>query len=256
MVLLLTRRNGAGISNTVRRATRTESPEPRQRLCLEGVEASGRRPRFNADVQSDDAAEHTVAAGVAGLLRLDFDDPQQPVPRFAGEATNARRLHVDRRCLVQFGDLELIDLRRRRRGCGVDRFAQVEGRETWNTNSPVARTLASVSFSRDRPVLHENRMTGGAVETMLKCEKGARLTWPSGLWLLIQPIGRGATIALKIARLSLPAVLGSTNMKSTCRRGIVAEQRFEDARFVTPATVRFAQDVIVNIRHHDRGLRW
>ena len=56
-----------------------------------------------------------------------------------------------------------------------------------NTNSPVARTFASVSFSARSPgVLQENRITGGAVDTMLKCENGARLTWPSGLWLLLR----------------------------------------------------------------------
>src|SRR4029077_4429422 len=44
-----------------------------------------------------------------------------------------------------------------------------------NTNSPVARTFASVSFSARSPgVLQENRITGGAVDTILKCETGAR----------------------------------------------------------------------------------
>ena len=55
-------------------------------------------------------------------------------------------------------------------------------------------------------------MTGGDVETMLKCENGARLTSPAALIDEIQPIGRGATMALKIDRLRSFEVSGSMNI--------------------------------------------
>ena len=81
------------------------------------------------------------------------------------------------------------------------------------TNSPVSRTLTMVSFScRSAGALHEKITTGGAVETRLKCENGARFTCPLRLIVLIQPIGRGATIALNSVRLKSCVVAGSRNI--------------------------------------------
>jgi len=64
-----------------------------------------------------------------------------------------------------------------------------------HTNSPVASTLASVSLigrSGLRP-WGANATQGGESPTALKKLKGARLTLPSGLRLVTQPIGRGTT---------------------------------------------------------------
>src|SRR5690606_28239941 len=81
------------------------------------------------------------------------------------------------------------------------------------TNSPVALTLLNVSFSAlSSGVLQENMTTGGAVDTRLNCENGARLTRPSASIELIQPIGLGATMALKIVRLKPGVCRGSRNM--------------------------------------------
>src|SRR5690606_10469156 len=81
------------------------------------------------------------------------------------------------------------------------------------TNSPVALTFLRVSFSgRSSGVLHENMTTGGAVETRLNCENGARFTRPSASMELIQPMGRGATMALKMVRLKPGVWTGSRNM--------------------------------------------
>src|SRR3954470_23237196 len=60
------------------------------------------------------------------------------------------------------------------------------------TNSPVASTLRWLYFL---PPL-EKPTIGGASQKALKKLYGARLTCPSGSTLEIQPIGRGATMAL------------------------------------------------------------
>lgn len=60
-------------------------------------------------------------------------------------------------------------------------------------NSPVSRMLATESFS---PILAKP-MSGGVYENALKKLYGARLRVPSAARLEIQPIGRGAMIALK-----------------------------------------------------------
>src|SRR6218665_2713867 len=79
-------------------------------------------------------------------------------------------------------------------------------------NSPVARTVVVLFFlCRSAGALQEKITTGGAVETRLKCENGARLTEPSGSMVLIQPIGRGATMALNRLRLKSGAFSGSGN---------------------------------------------
>src|SRR6218665_918444 len=80
------------------------------------------------------------------------------------------------------------------------------------TNSPVARTFVMLSFScRSAGALQEKITPGGAVEARLKCENGARLTEPSGPMGLIQPIGRGATMALNRLRLKAGGCSGSMN---------------------------------------------
>src|SRR6218665_3044990 len=80
------------------------------------------------------------------------------------------------------------------------------------TNSPVARTFVMLSFScRSAGALQEKITTGGAVETRVKGENGARLTEPSGPMVLIQPIGRGATMALNRLRLKSGVFSGSMN---------------------------------------------
>jgi hypothetical protein len=61
-----------------------------------------------------------------------------------------------------------------------------------HVNSPVASTLRSVSL---RPV-EENITIGGESLTALKKLYGARFTTPDGLTELIQPMGRGAAMAL------------------------------------------------------------
>src|SRR4029077_10080777 len=60
------------------------------------------------------------------------------------------------------------------------------------TNSRVSSMNVSESFLPSE----ENMMIGGTLETPLKNEYGARLTSPLTLIDEIQPIGRGATIAL------------------------------------------------------------
>src|SRR5271165_634212 len=61
------------------------------------------------------------------------------------------------------------------------------------TNSPVSLTKVSESFFPSE----ENITIGGSLDTPLKNEYGARLTSPLTLIEEIQPMGRGATIALK-----------------------------------------------------------
>src|SRR5690348_6771668 len=80
------------------------SARPRQRLRLDGVEAPGRSQIFIANVQPNDATEHHVAAGVAGLLRLYFVDLQKPAYEIGRRSGNARRFHVDRRSFVELGE--------------------------------------------------------------------------------------------------------------------------------------------------------
>jgi len=60
------------------------------------------------------------------------------------------------------------------------------------TNSPVACTLSTLSL---RPSL-ANPTIGGKVAKALKKLYGAKFASPSASRLEIQPIGRGATIAL------------------------------------------------------------
>ena len=63
------------------------------------------------------------------------------------------------------------------------------------TNSPVAVTLASVSLIGRSGLLPwgAKATQGGESPMALKKLKGARLTMPSGLRLVTQPIGRGTT---------------------------------------------------------------
>ena len=63
----------------------------------------------------------------------------------------------------------------------------------FQTNSPRPPANVAESFI---PVL-EKATIGGASQTALKKLYGARLISPSGPSVEIQPIGRGATIALK-----------------------------------------------------------
>src|SRR6218665_2937774 len=94
------------------------------------------------------------------------------------------------------------------------------------TNSPVARTFVMLSFScRSAGALQEKINTGGGVgarlkwgngagvegESGLKWERGAGLPEPWGPRVLIQPIGRGATMALNRLRLKSGVFSGSMN---------------------------------------------
>src|SRR3974377_1939388 len=58
------------------------------------------------------------------------------------------------------------------------------------TNSPVARTFASVSLGGSRTP-EANETTGGLAHTALKKLKGARLRTPSGEMVETNAIGRG-----------------------------------------------------------------
>src|SRR6218665_2339687 len=77
---------------------------------------------------------------------------------------------------------------------------------------PGGRAVVVLFFScRSAGALQEKITPGGAVETRLKGENGARLTEPSGPMVLIQPIGRGATMALNRLRLKSGVFSGSMN---------------------------------------------
>ena len=63
----------------------------------------------------------------------------------------------------------------------------------FTTNSPVARTLLSVSlvFPSTPRIMGQNTTVGGLEQTTLKNENGARFGRPRSSMLEIQPIGRG-----------------------------------------------------------------
>src|SRR5690349_7336034 len=61
------------------------------------------------------------------------------------------------------------------------------------TNSPEARMLRSVSFSRPSRAPTEMAICGGDEVIIMKKLKGARLKLPVGPMVEVQPIGRGTT---------------------------------------------------------------
>jgi hypothetical protein len=83
-------------------------------------------------------------------------------------------------------------------GGGVHLLAQIVGTHIENELA-VASTLLSESFASCVPFfqpLGQYITQGGSPESELKKLKGARFTTPSGLMVLIQPIGLGTTNAL------------------------------------------------------------